>query len=128
MYTDVFERFKDADGNFKQSLKQDVAGMLSLFEATHLGIRGENILDEALNFTTTELKQALTHLNPYMAGQVAHAMKWPIHHTLPTLEARYHIDLYSEDELRNEAILKFAKLDFNIIQQLHQKELCAITK
>ena len=43
----MFNKFKDGKGHFKESLKTDVSGMLSLYEATHLGVHGEDILDEA---------------------------------------------------------------------------------
>ena len=36
----------------KANLISDVMGMLSLYEAAHLGIHEEGILDEALAFTT----------------------------------------------------------------------------
>ncbi|KAJ8753466.1 hypothetical protein K2173_019865 [Erythroxylum novogranatense] len=48
---DTFQKFKDSRGNFKECLLKDVRGMLSLYEAAHLGIRGEDILDEAIAFT-----------------------------------------------------------------------------
>ncbi|KAL2524574.1 Alpha-humulene/(-)-(E)-beta-caryophyllene synthase [Abeliophyllum distichum] len=44
---DIFENFKDHNGNFKESLSQDVVGMLSLYEASHFAYNGEKILDEA---------------------------------------------------------------------------------
>ena len=37
----------------QESLNSDVRGMLSLYEATHLRVHGEDILDEALAFCTT---------------------------------------------------------------------------
>ncbi|XP_060672620.1 sesquiterpene synthase 2-like [Ziziphus jujuba] len=45
---DVFNKFKDGDGEFKASLTVDIPSMLSLYEAAHLRMHGEEILDEAL--------------------------------------------------------------------------------
>ncbi|KAF3956996.1 hypothetical protein CMV_017945 [Castanea mollissima] len=53
---DVFNKFKDEDGQFKESLTSNVEGMLAFYEATHLRVHGEDILDEALEFTTSHLK------------------------------------------------------------------------
>ncbi|KAB2615812.1 hypothetical protein D8674_022400 [Pyrus ussuriensis x Pyrus communis] len=54
---DMFNKFKDVnDAKFKESLTNDVVGLISLYEATHLRVHGEDILEEALSFTTTHLE------------------------------------------------------------------------
>ncbi|KAH9757636.1 alpha-humulene/(-)-(E)-beta-caryophyllene synthase [Citrus sinensis] len=83
---DIFNKFKDGKGNFKESLKIDVSGMLSLYEAAHLGVHGEDILDEAIAFTTA-------HLQSSMAPQVIHALRQPLYKGLPRIEARWWKDL-----------------------------------
>ncbi|RVW21907.1 Valencene synthase [Vitis vinifera] len=52
----VFKKFKDEEGNFKESLVGDLRGMLALYEATYLMVHGEDILDEAQAFTTAHLQ------------------------------------------------------------------------
>ncbi|KAJ0102544.1 hypothetical protein Patl1_04439 [Pistacia atlantica] len=47
---------------------------------------------------------------------------------LNSTSSRYYMSIYHEEASHNEVILTFAKLDFNILQKLHQKELSAITK
>ncbi|KAK7824433.1 (-)-germacrene d synthase [Quercus suber] len=76
--SDSFNKFKDNKGNFKESLIHDVQGMLHLYEATHMRVCGEDILDEALKFTTTYLKSVVTNLNPTLVTQVNRALKQPI--------------------------------------------------
>ncbi|XP_063940272.1 sesquiterpene synthase Cop-like [Daucus carota subsp. sativus] len=45
---DVFNKFKDeSTGLFKACLSKDVEGLLNLYEATHLRLDGEDILEEA---------------------------------------------------------------------------------
>ncbi len=103
-------------------------GMLSLYEAAHLGLHGEDILDEALAFTTTHLESATSHIIPQLAKKVTHALNRPIRKGLPRLEGIYHISIYEEEDSHNKTLLKFAKLDFNVLQAQHQKEICNITK
>ncbi|XP_048235657.1 alpha-copaene synthase-like [Ricinus communis] len=124
----IFEKFKDSEGNFKTSLINDALGMLSLYEVTHLSIGGEDVLDEALAFTTTNLQSVLPQLNTHLAAQVSRALNRPMRKYLPRLEARNYIDTYAIEESYNTILLKFAKLDFNMLQELHQKELNVVTK
>ncbi|KAJ4833933.1 hypothetical protein Tsubulata_043483, partial [Turnera subulata] len=119
---------RDGKGKFKASLTGDVAGLLSLYEAAHLAIRGEDILDQALDFATTNLRSLLPSLSPHLAQEVEHALNRPIRKCLPRLEARQYIDAYSRDESHNTALLELAKLDFSILQQMHRKELSAISQ
>lgn len=123
---DLFNNCKDNGGNFKESLSSDVRGMLSLYEATHLRMHGEDILDEALAFTTTHLQSATKYSSNPLAEQVVHALKQPIRKGLPRLEARHYFPIYQADDSHNKALLKLAKLDFNLLQKLHQKELSDI--
>ncbi|KAH7861221.1 hypothetical protein Vadar_023293 [Vaccinium darrowii] len=127
---DVFNKFKDNKGKFQQSLTDDVRGMLSLYEAAHLRVHGEDILDEALDFTTTHLNSALPNLNnpSTIAAQVLHALNQPIHKGLTRLESRHYISFYEQDDTHNKVLLDFAKLDFNLLQKLHQRELSEITR
>ncbi|KAF9596091.1 hypothetical protein IFM89_007144 [Coptis chinensis] len=50
---DVFNCLKDDSRRFKSSLHEDIKRMLSLYEASNLAFEGEDILDEAKDFTTT---------------------------------------------------------------------------
>nr|QEE82240.1 alpha-cis-bergamotene synthase [Prunus dulcis] len=125
---DIFNNFKDSDGKFKESLVNDVVGLLSLYEATHLRIHGEDILDEALTFTTTHLESATHRLSPILSKQVTHALYQPFWKGLPRLETRHYLSLYQERDSQNETLLNFAKLDFNLLQQVHQRELSEISR
>ncbi|KAK9938240.1 hypothetical protein M0R45_014992 [Rubus argutus] len=125
----VFSKFTDNDGNFKESLVEDVLGLLSLYEATHLMTHGEELLDKALTFTTTHLEWA-THrtLNPVVLKQATHALHQPLWKGVTRLEARHYLSAYQDHNSHNETLLNFAKLDFNLLQQVHQKELSDIAR
>ncbi|KAJ9152354.1 hypothetical protein P3X46_025928 [Hevea brasiliensis] len=109
---DVFNKFKDSQGNLKDSLVNDHRGMLSMYEATHLRVHGEDILDEALAFTTAHLESMVTRSSP-LAAQITHALMQPIRKGITRLDARHHLSIYEEKASCNKVLLSFAKLDFN---------------
>ncbi|CAK9185518.1 unnamed protein product [Ilex paraguariensis] len=51
----VFDKFQDGNGRFMDSLSKDVTGLLSLYEASHLGMNSEDDLEEAKNFSIKHL-------------------------------------------------------------------------
>ncbi|KAK8358536.1 hypothetical protein V6Z12_A04G027700 [Gossypium hirsutum] len=111
---DVFNKFKDEQGNFKSSVTSDVRGLLELYQASYLRVHGEDILDEAISFTTNHLSLAVASLDHPLSKEVSHALKQSIRRGLP----RSH----------NKAMLEFAKIDFNMLQFLHRKELSGICR
>ncbi|KAM7486333.1 hypothetical protein LguiA_002342 [Lonicera macranthoides] len=127
---DVFNKFKNSEGKFKESLISDMQGLLSLYESAHLRVHEEDILDEALEFTTSHLEQMLNSLssNTLSSSQVVYALNMPIHKGLTRLHARHYIPIYQQDNSHNKILLQFAKLDFNVLQKVHQRELGDITR
>lgn len=126
---DVFSKFKNGDGSFKESTR-DVHGVLGLYEASHLRVHGDDILDEALVFSTTVLRHAVAAGlgDPLTLKQALHSLRQSLHRGIPRLESRYYIDFYESDTLHNKSLLKFVKLDFNFVQALHKKELCDLSR
>lgn len=61
LYVDIFIEFKEVEGSFKASLRNDVKGLLSLYEATYLCTLEDDILDGSLN-----LQKYI--LSPWKAG------------------------------------------------------------
>ncbi|KAJ6868332.1 valencene synthase-like [Populus alba x Populus x berolinensis] len=123
---DIFNKFKDDKGHFKQS--NDVRGILGLYEAAHLAVHGEDILDEALAFTTIHLKSMATSPNCPLTAKVSHALKQPIRRGVPRLESRRYISIYQDEPSCNKTLLRLAKLNFNLVQELHKEELSEITR
>nr|QWQ79574.1 TPS16 [Juglans sigillata] len=121
---DVFNSFTDEKSNFKECLRRDVKGMLSLYEASYLGFEGEDLLDEAMEFARVGLEDHLkSHVSKSVAEQIQHALEVPLHHRMQRLEARWYIEAYSKREDVNPVVLELAKLDFNIVQSVLQGEL-----
>ncbi|XP_042027000.1 (-)-5-epieremophilene synthase STPS3-like isoform X2 [Salvia splendens] len=125
---EIFGKWRDVNGDFKESIKSDAKGMLSLYEAFYVRTHGETILDEALAFTTAALKSIVPNLESPLKKQVEHALVQPLHLGVPRLEARSYIEVYEEEEHKNEALIKFAKLDYNLLQILHREELQQVSR
>jgi len=91
--------------------------MLSLYEAVHLRVHGEDILEEALTFATTHLKSITTDMcPPPLLVKLRHALDQPIHKDLPWLGAKHYISIYEQEASHSEVLLKFAKLNFNFLK------------
>ena len=102
--------------------------MLSLYEATHLRVHGEHILDQSLDFTRTHLEAIVSNVSNPLAEEVIHALEQPMFLGLTRLEARHYISIYQEYDSYDKVLLKFAKLDFNSLQKMHQIELSDVKR
>ena len=91
-------------------------------------VHGEDILEEALDFSVKYLRDVTTNSNPKFADEVQSALKWPLRKTLPRLKARAYVTMYQEDPSHSQTLLAFSKLDFNVLQKLHRKELKELTR
>ncbi|XP_077213707.1 beta-cubebene synthase-like isoform X2 [Tasmannia lanceolata] len=126
--SDVFLKFMDDEGNFNFILASNTLGMLNLYEAAHLSTHGEVILDDALAFTKKHLKSMVPHLSPTLARHVEKSLDLSLHKSIPRLNARLYIPVYQEQSTKNEVLLELAKLDFNLLQSIHQRELRDISR
>ncbi|XVF79347.1 hypothetical protein PTKIN_Ptkin14bG0214400 [Pterospermum kingtungense] len=124
----VFDKFKSSDGTWKKTIIEDVRGLLSLYEAANLRVHGESILEEALAFIKANLKSLAMKSSPHLSKQIMNALDQPLNKCPPRLATRNYISFYEEEESRNETLLKFAKLDFNRVQLLHQQEISEIVR
>ncbi|VAH39746.1 unnamed protein product [Triticum turgidum subsp. durum] len=125
---DVFDKYKGEDGSFRKDITNDPKGILCLYNATHLLIHGEPKLEEAMCFA----RQHLVSVNGSLQAPLAKQVKRAIHRALPRacrrVEALQYISEYEEEEGHNQILLELAKLDFNLLQHVHLKELKDITE
>ncbi|XP_043702770.1 terpene synthase 10-like [Telopea speciosissima] len=126
----MFDHLKDKTGNFKAKYVEDVKGILSLYDASHLAVEGESMLEEAKHLTKKALKEIIkgNNMEPNLAKQVNHALELPLHWRITRLEARWYIDVYEKKENSVPALIQLAKLDFNIVQAIHQEDLADFSK
>ncbi|KAK1310289.1 putative terpene synthase 2 [Acorus calamus] len=123
--SDGFNKFTNEHGKFNDSLNSDAKGLLSLYEAAHLALPGEDILDEAVAFTMHYLPLIKNNnkVSVSLAMDIERALYMPLRKGMARLQARQYISIYEKDEQRNEVLLELAKLDCNRVQRLLQKEL-----
>ena len=119
----MFDKFRSRDGGFMDSLSWDMGGLLSLYEASHLGMHGENILEEGRDFSIKNLKSIMGKLDSNAAKQVKQSLEIPLYWRVPRVEARDFIGIYQKDNTKNLTLLEVAKLDYNLVQSVHQREL-----
>ncbi|GJV97582.1 beta-caryophyllene synthase [Tanacetum coccineum] len=128
---DVFTKYKNEYGAFKESLARDVEEMLELYEATYMKVKGEVLLDEALEFTRTHLdkisKDPLS-CDSTLSTHIQEALVTPIRRRLPRLEALRYIHFYQQQASHDESLLKLAKLEFNLLQSIYKSELSQVSK
>jgi hypothetical protein len=102
--------------------------LLSLYNAANLLYHNEEALEKALLFARRHLELIQSSLKSPLAEQVGRSLKIPLPRTMNRLEAVSYIPEYSVEPMYNPAILELAKLDFNLLQHLHQNELKTITQ
>ncbi|CAK9158998.1 unnamed protein product [Ilex paraguariensis] len=124
----VFDIFLNEKGKFRESLTGDTNGMLSLYEASFLGTNGEDTLTQAMEFTTTRLKDVMPHLTPEFGRHIGQALELPIDLRMARLEAKNYTDQYVKESNWSSDVLELAKLDFNLVQSLHQTELAELVR
>ncbi|CAK7349935.1 unnamed protein product [Dovyalis caffra] len=121
---EVFNSFKDDQGNFKACLCNDIKGMLYLYEASYLLVEGESILEEARDFAAKHLKKhGMLNKDQYLSILANHALELPLHWRMKRMEAKWFIDAYERRLDFKPILLDFAKLDYNMVQAKHQEDI-----
>ncbi|KAG5234825.1 terpene synthase [Salix suchowensis] len=122
----VFENLKDNEGRFKQELSGDIRGLMSLYEASQLSIRGEDLLDEAGDYSYQLLRSSVTHLHYKQARLVRNSLDHPHHKSLASFMAKN----FFNDETNGwiSELQDLAKTEFKMVKSQHQLEVSEISK
>ncbi|OMO78216.1 hypothetical protein CCACVL1_14574 [Corchorus capsularis] len=125
--TDMFKQFIERDGKFMDSLREDVSGLLSLYEASYLGFPEEDVLEEAYNFSSESLSSMVITKVDEMGSEIVkmiqESLDFPLHWRFHWTESRHFIHIYQRDETMHSVLLEFAKLNYNILQSVYLKEV-----
>ncbi|CAO2142753.1 unnamed protein product [Urochloa humidicola] len=124
--TDVFEKFRDHTG-FNINLSNDPSGLLSLYNAAHMAVPGETVLDEAITFTRRHLEATKGKLRSPMEEQVSRALVIPLPRFMRQLETMHYIIEYEKEESHDTMILELARLNLNLLRSVYLKELKALS-
>ncbi|KAF0893588.1 hypothetical protein E2562_027314, partial [Oryza meyeriana var. granulata] len=127
---DAFDKFKDEDGRFINRVDNEPRGLLSLYNAAYLLVHDEPQLEEAISFSRHHLKSMIhgSNLKHPLANQIERALHLPLPRTYKRAETLHYISEYGQEEGHISILLDLAKLDFNLLQGVHLKELKAISK
>ncbi|BAS84291.1 Os03g0362032, partial [Oryza sativa Japonica Group] len=123
----VFDKFIDSKGSFRASLSSDTRGLLSLYNAAHMAMPGEEGLDDAIAFARHHLRSIQGKLRLPMAEQVSRALDIPLPRAPRRLETVRYIAEYEHEPAFDGVALELAKLDFELVRSLHLRELKALT-
>ncbi|KAL8508351.1 hypothetical protein ACS0TY_018813 [Phlomoides rotata] len=125
----IFDKYRDNEDGFRVPDSEKVIAVLEFFEAAHLRIHGEDALDHAVVFTRNYLESILPSLSNPVAEQVRHALYgYSNRRGLPRVEARKYISIYEQYASHHQRLLKLAKLDFNMLQAMHLRELSELSR
>nr|WBO38710.1 terpene synthase 39 [Aquilaria agallochum] len=118
--------FKDMKVNNKQ--RMDIEGLMELYEASQLGVDGEDILDDAEEFSGQHLREMEPRLHHHQASAVRNTLRHPYHKNISSLVARNFRHGYQGPNMWIYELQELAKLDFNLVQSLHQTELHQVSR
>ncbi|KAL5839747.1 hypothetical protein ACOSQ4_012355 [Xanthoceras sorbifolium] len=126
---DVFNNFRNKEGKFKSNVSKDIKGLMGLFEASQLSISGEDVLNEAEEITAKFLNEWLMHLDNYQATVVGNTLRYPHHKSLPRFVAKnLFLSNYQGENGWIHVLQEPVKIDYNVVQSLHQKEIVQVSK
>ena len=124
----VFNIFKDERGKFNACLCEETKGVLSLYEASFLLTEGQNMFEELRNFATKHLQEYVKqNKDKNLSAMVTYALELPLHWRIIKFETRWFI-IYRSREDMNPILLKLAKMDFNMVQAVHQEDLKQVSR
>ncbi|XP_059071112.1 alpha pinene synthase, chloroplastic-like [Cryptomeria japonica] len=140
--SDMLQQFIPKDKNLmhlkSEPNEEEIKSILNLFRASLIAFPEEKAMDGAKSFSTTYLKQALPKINNLnLSREIKFNLEYGWHTNVPRLETRTYLDIYGEDSswasknINNtfyEKLLELAKLDFNMIQSVQQKELQILSR
>ncbi|TMW87282.1 hypothetical protein EJD97_020151 [Solanum chilense] len=123
---DVFKKFKNSD----DSLREDISGLIGLYEAAQLGVEGEHILDEIAKFSSDHLNACLAHNDSCdQATIIKETLKYPYHKSLASYKAKSFINNFKGIHGCGRTTLpELANIHYSIKREIHQHELIQISR
>ncbi|KAB8095288.1 hypothetical protein EE612_023219, partial [Oryza sativa] len=126
----TFNKFKGDDGRFMNGIADEPRGLLSLYNAAYLLVHDEPELEEAISFSRYHLKSMMqgNNLKHPLYDQIKRALNTPLPRTSKRTETLHYLSEYGQEEGHMSILLDLAKVEFNLLQGVHLKELKAISE
>lgn len=121
---DVFESFMDKEGKFDKEFNENIEGLTSLYEASQLCLPEEDKLEKIGNFCRHTLNniRIIGNLDKHLASYVGNILTNPFHKSLAKLLVQRYFGFQSPNKWIH-VFQQLAKLDFNRVQNLYQREI-----
>ncbi|GJM90055.1 hypothetical protein PR202_ga06297 [Eleusine coracana subsp. coracana] len=120
---EILRKFTNCSGEFIVALSDDIRGLLSLHDMSHLNMGGEASLYKAKEFSSKHLASVVRHLEPSLARYVRQSLDHPYHLNLMQYKARHHLRYLQSLPNRNTAMEELAIAEFHLNKLLHQEEM-----
>ncbi|XP_011096134.1 tricyclene synthase Oc15, chloroplastic-like isoform X1 [Sesamum indicum] len=125
---DVFNNFKGKDGRFRRNLRQDIRGLMELYEAAQLSFQGELILDEAASFSSHLLRECLPEMDNDLSRIITGKLKYPYHKTIAKLTRKDFLQDLEGSNGWAKTLRELALMDLRKGQSVYQGELAQVSK
>ncbi|KAL1188319.1 S-(+)-linalool synthase [Cardamine amara subsp. amara] len=123
----IFENILDKKGKFKNDPKNDVKSLIELYEASQLGIEGEETLDGLKEFTFNRLNELCSGRESHQEREIMSSLVQPCHTNLRRLRSKRFISMIKiaglEDKEWLQSLLRLAEIDSIMLKSLIQEEL-----
>ncbi|KAL1191694.1 S-(+)-linalool synthase [Cardamine amara subsp. amara] len=123
----IFENILDKKGKFKDDPKNDVKSLIELYEASQLGIEGEETLDGLKEFTFNRLNELCSGRESHQEREIMSSLVQPCHKNLRRLRSKRFISMIKiaglEDKEWLQSLLRLAEIDSIMLKSLIQEEL-----
>ncbi|XP_074270019.1 (3S,6E)-nerolidol synthase 1-like isoform X2 [Silene latifolia] len=134
---DCFSKFKDEDGNFKQELRKDSKGLMSLYEAYQFRVPGDDTLDDIGEFSAHLLRKMVNN-EPSDGSIIENTLSNPFHKIIPRFMAvdflqNFQSSIKSLHNLSDESnwiseMQVLAAIDINMGQINHKREITQVSR
>nr|QJA18354.1 terpene synthase 39 [Andrographis paniculata] len=127
---DVFKCFMNKNGNeFDEDLREDMEGLLALYEASHLDFEGEQILDKAATFSARILSTNSVGIFEDQHDQpVKYTLQNPRHKTMARLVAKNFLEKNVPKNEWTILLQDLARMDQAVVGSLFHDEVLQVVK
>ncbi|KAL3522106.1 hypothetical protein ACH5RR_014940 [Cinchona calisaya] len=126
---DVFNAFENEKGTFAVKLGKDrTRELIGLYEAAQLSIEGEDILDDAAEFSSQLLNARINYLDDENAAIVKNTLRHPYRKSLAKFNAKNFMGEFQGINGLEKSLQELSNVDFYMAQNVHRQELLHISK